>query len=88
MTSSGKRAYKLPVMRELMRTNDAVLLSFVEAILNAAGIDYAVLDQHTSLNLGGGVDLFQRRIMVSQADFPAAARALSDMELGHHVRER
>ena len=33
-------------MKELLRTNDPVRLSFVEALLAAAGIESVVLDQH------------------------------------------
>ena len=36
-------------MKELLRTNNAVRLSWVQALLRDSGIDSLVLDHHTSL---------------------------------------
>jgi len=36
-------------MKELLRTNDVVRLSWAQALLRDAGIDCLVLDHHTSL---------------------------------------
>src|SRR6516164_9765315 len=45
-------------MKELLRTNDAVRLSWLQALLGDSGIDSLILDHHTSL-VGGRVRLRQ-----------------------------
>ena len=65
-------------MKELLRTNDPVRLSFVEALLAAAGIESVVLDQHTSA-IEGSISAIQRRIMVDDRDHGRAKRLLSDV---------
>jgi Putative prokaryotic signal transducing protein len=62
-------------MRELLRSNDAVLISFAEAILRQAGITSLVADQHMSV-LEGSIGVFPRRLLVHSEDGPAAQRAL------------
>lgn len=61
-------------MKELLRTNDLVRLSWLEALLSDAGIASLVLDQHTSL-VEGSIGAIQRRLMVSDRDL-ARARIL------------
>jgi hypothetical protein len=64
-------------MKELLRTNDPVRLSFVEAMLAAAGIEAVVLDQHTSV-IEGSIGAIQRRIMVADHDHARARTMLAD----------
>ncbi|MEQ8349442.1 MAG: DUF2007 domain-containing protein [Sneathiellaceae bacterium] len=64
-------------MIELLRTNDAVLISYVSALLADAGVQAIVLDQHTSV-LEGSIGALPRRIMVVDEDEAAARGALSD----------
>jgi hypothetical protein len=64
-------------MKELLRTNDPVRLSFVEALLAAAGIESVVLDQHTSA-IEGSISAIQRRIMVADSDHGRAKLLLSE----------
>ena len=61
-------------MIELLRSNDAVILSFAEALLRDAGIKCAVLDRHMSI-LEGFVDALNQRLMVRVED-ETHARAL------------
>ncbi|MBV8738161.1 MAG: DUF2007 domain-containing protein [Alphaproteobacteria bacterium] len=61
-------------MKELLRTNNAVRLSWVQALLNDSGIDSLVLDHYTSL-MEGNIGAIPRRLMVSDHDF-ARARAV------------
>lgn len=61
-------------MKELVRTNDSVRLSWLQALLASAGIDAIVLDMHTSI-VEGSIGAIQRRLMVDDADH-ARARAL------------
>ena len=55
-------------MRELLRTNDPVLISWLRALLADAGIDAQVFDTHTSV-LEGSAGAIPRRIMVAEADY-------------------
>jgi hypothetical protein len=61
-------------MKELLRTNNPVRLSWVQALLNDSGIDSLVLDHHTSL-VEGNIGAIPRRLMVADGDF-TRARAL------------
>ncbi len=54
-------------MRELLRTNDPVFLSFVQALLKDSGIDSVVLDEHMSI-LEGSIGILPRRLMVPDED--------------------
>jgi len=65
-------------MKELLRTNDPVRLSFVEALLAAEGIESVVLDQHTSA-IEGSISAIQRRIMVDDRDHGRAKLLLSEV---------
>jgi hypothetical protein len=66
-------------MKELLRTNDLVRLSWVEALLADAGIECVVLDQHTSL-VEGSIGAIQRRLMVAELDHERARRLIAEAE--------
>ncbi|HWD57229.1 MAG TPA: DUF2007 domain-containing protein [Stellaceae bacterium] len=66
-------------MKELLRTNDLVRLSWLEALLSDAGIACLVLDQHTSL-VEGSIGAIQRRLMVDERDLQRARQLLADTE--------
>ena len=70
-------------MVELVRSNDLVYLSWVEATLAAAGIESLVADQHTSV-LEGSIGAIPRRILVDDDDVNRARRLLAQAtaELG------
>lgn len=63
-------------MRELLRTNDAVTLSRLQALLAEAGIAAVVLDHHTSI-LEGSIGAIPRRLAVSEEDFERARRLIA-----------
>jgi hypothetical protein len=63
-------------MKELLRTNNVVRLSWAQARLSDAGIDSLVLDHHTSL-VEGSIGAIPRRLMVAEKDH-RRARALID----------
>ncbi len=65
-------------MKELLRSNDAVRLSFVEATLKAAGIEAILLDQHTSI-VEGSIGAIQRRIMVPEEQLARARTLLREL---------
>jgi tRNA1(Val) A37 N6-methylase TrmN6 len=72
-------------MRELVRTNDTVLVSAVEALLKGAGIPHLVLDQNMSV-LEGSLGVLPRRIVVPGDHVRQARRLLADAGLGHELR--
>jgi hypothetical protein len=63
-------------MKELLRTNDPVRLSFVQALLRDSGIDSLVLDHHTSL-VEGSIGAIPRRLMVAEQDYRRASALLA-----------
>ncbi|MBX9592663.1 MAG: DUF2007 domain-containing protein [Hyphomonadaceae bacterium] len=63
-------------MREVLRSNDAVVISFAQAILRELGIANFVADQHMSV-AEGSIGAFPRRLLVDSADWSAARRALT-----------
>jgi hypothetical protein len=71
-------------MRELMRTNDAVLVTAVEALLNGAGIEHMVLDRNMSV-LEGSLGILPRRILVPDERLAHARRLLQDAGLGNEL---
>ncbi len=72
-------------MREIVRTNDPVLLSAIEALLTGAGIAHMVLDQNMSV-LEGSLGFLQRRIVVADEQEKAARDILREAGLGHELR--
>ncbi len=64
-------------MKELLRTNDIVKLSWVRALLADGGIEALVLDQHTSV-LEGSAGAIPRRLMVGDDEIDRAKRLLAD----------
>jgi len=64
-------------MKELLRTNDLVRLSWLQALLADAGIDSVVLDQNTAA-IEGGIVALQRRLMVHAEDYGHALAALAE----------
>lgn len=70
-------------MKELVRTNDPVLISWLTAALNEMSIHAVVLDTHTAV-LEGSVAAIQRRVMVADDDFVQASKVLADAEAGRY----
>jgi hypothetical protein len=72
-------------VRELVRTNDMVLVSAIGALLDGADIPHMVLDQNMSV-LDGSLGILPRRVVVPDDLIPAARRLLQDAGLGHELR--
>ncbi len=62
-------------MVELLRTNDPVRLSWLQALLADARIEAIVLDTHASV-VQGSIGAIQRRLMVADDDLVLARRVL------------
>jgi Putative prokaryotic signal transducing protein len=72
-------------LRELVRTNDAVLVSAIEALLDGAAIPHVVLDGNMSV-LEGSLGILPRRILVEDGRVADARRLLEEAGLGHELR--
>jgi len=72
-------------VRELVRTNDAVLISAIEALLRGAQIGHIVADQNMSV-LEGSIGIFPRRILVGEDEFETARRLLEDAGFADELR--
>jgi Putative prokaryotic signal transducing protein len=72
-------------MRELVRTNDTVLISAIEALLKGADIAHLVVDQNMSV-LEGSIGIFPRRILVEEDQVETARRLLEDAGFGNELR--
>jgi Putative prokaryotic signal transducing protein len=64
-------------MRELVRTNDAVLITAIEALLNGAQIEHMVVDRNMSV-LEGSIGIFPRRILVAENQLDDARLLLEE----------
>lgn len=73
------------VWHELVRTNDAVLVSAVQALLDAAHIPHLVFDQNMSV-LEGSIGILPRRILVNECCIDDARKLLAEAGLGHELR--
>lgn len=73
-------------MQELIRTNDAVLLSYAESLIRDAGIHCMIADQTMSI-LEGSLGLLPRRFLVEDDRADEARQILSDAGLGGELRE-
>jgi hypothetical protein len=67
-------------MHELLRSNDAVLISFAESVLRDAGVVPLVADQHMSV-IEGSIGAFPRRLLVKTEDAATARQALTEAGL-------
>lgn len=72
-------------MIELLRTNDAVVLSFVQSLLRDAGIECLLADENMSV-LDGSIGILPRRILVPSDDAEEAKQLLADAGIGNEIR--
>lgn len=72
-------------LRELVRTNDVVLVSAIGALLDGADLHYLVLDQNMSV-IEGSLGVLPRRILVNEDDNRAARQLLTEAGLAHELR--
>ncbi|PSM18388.1 MULTISPECIES: DUF2007 domain-containing protein [Nitratireductor] len=72
-------------MIELVRTNDPVVISFIEALLRDAGIEFFVADQNMSV-VEGSLGVLPRRVLVSSDMVERARRLLADAGIADEIR--
>ncbi|MGB2931012.1 MAG: DUF2007 domain-containing protein [Methyloceanibacter sp.] len=68
-------------MKELLRSNDAVLISFVSALLAEQGIAFMVADTNMSV-LEGSIGALPRRVLVDSDEMERARRILTEAGIG------
>lgn len=71
-------------MIELLRSNDAVLISFTEALMREAGIVHQVADLHMSV-MEGTLGILPRRVLVDRERAPEARRIIKEAGLEHEL---
>ena len=71
-------------MRLIVRANDPVLISFVEALFREAGIALHIADANISV-MEGSIGAFPRRVLVREGDWARAALILEEADLGQWI---
>jgi hypothetical protein len=71
-------------MKELLRSNDPVLLSFVSALLTEAEIAFIVLDTNMSV-MEGSIGILPRRVLVEEDCLDRARNLLTEAGAGHDL---
>jgi hypothetical protein len=70
---------------EIVRTNDIVLIGFLQSLLENANIPVFVADTHISA-LEGMIGVFPRRVLVPEEHVPQARRLIRDAGLSEELR--
>ena len=73
-------------MKELLRSNDPVLISFVSALLSEGGVGFSVADTNMSV-LEGSIGALPRRVLVEEGQLARARRILTEAGIGHALAE-
>ncbi len=71
-------------MVEIHRSNDIVLISFLQALLADAGIESIVFDSHASI-IEGSIGALPRRLMVLNEDKAGAVAVLRESGYGERA---
>jgi Putative prokaryotic signal transducing protein len=73
-------------MKELLRSNDAVLLSYVSALLEESDIAFMVADSNMSV-LEGSIGALPRRVLVETDKIVQARNILTEAGIGHVIAD-
>jgi hypothetical protein len=65
-------------MKPVLKTTDPVRLSYARSLLDDAGIEYLVADEHISA-IEGSIGIFPRRLMVIDEEESRALAALKPL---------
>jgi|TARA_R110002126_G_scaffold69696_13_gene175753 hypothetical protein len=71
---------------ELIRTNNAVVLSLAKTLLKDAGIGHFLADENMSI-LEGSIGLLPKRLLVDADEIIRARRLMKDAGLGDELRD-
>ena len=84
LSETGAIRRESHAVREVLRSNNAVLISAISALLDSAKIPYLVLDQNMSV-LEGSLGILPRRLLVADEDEAATRRLLTEAGLAHEL---
>jgi len=73
-------------VKQLLSSNDAVLISFVSALLDEAGVGFTVADLNMSV-LEGSIGALPRRVLVEEGELSRARNILTEAGIGHALAE-
>ncbi|MEO3386149.1 DUF2007 domain-containing protein [Mesorhizobium sp. CAU 1741] len=73
-------------MIELLRSNDPVLISFVEALLRDAGLSFFVADENMSI-IEGSLGILPRRVMIADDEADSARELLRDAGIAGEMKD-
>jgi Putative prokaryotic signal transducing protein len=73
-------------MKELLRSNDPVLISYVSALLEQERIDFIVADLNMSV-LEGSIGALPRRVLVESDKIVQARQILTGAGIGHVIAD-
>lgn len=71
-------------MKELLRTTDLVLLTYVNSLLNDACVPVLIADIHVS-SVEGSIGAFPRRVLVPAEDWDESISILTAAGLGDRL---
>ena len=74
------------MMREILRSNNPVLLSFVEVLLRDAGVRPVIADGNMSI-MEGSIGILPQRILVRPDELEKAREVLDEAGLSHWVND-
>ena len=74
-------------MVELVRTNDTVLVGFIEVLLRDAGVSVIVADENMSV-LEGSLGVLPRRVLIDEEDEEQSKALLKDAGVGDWIKGR
>lgn len=72
-------------MLELVRTNDPVVISFIEALLRDAGIVHFIADQNMSI-AEGSLGILAKRVMVDGERLDEAKKLLVEAGVADEIK--
>ncbi len=73
-------------MIELLRTNDPVILSYIQAVLGDAGIPTFLFDSNMSV-MEGSIGMLPRRLMIDEGDATRVRGLLDDPLIAPHLND-
>ena len=74
-------------MKEVIRTNDVSMVSFITHALEEAGVKPFVFDVNASI-MEGSIGILPRRVMVTDDDYAKARTVLHDAGLAHELEKQ
>jgi hypothetical protein len=74
------------LMIELLRTNDPVILSYIQAVLGDADVPSFLLDSNMSI-MDGSIGVLPRRLMINDDDAARVRGLLDDPVIAPHLNQ-